>query len=116
MLSMRIRHTVRLLAGLAAIGSPPLFPQSVPTGATDKESNALESIVVTARYRKEDAESVPISLSVVGSSALTATYTNTVSDLATLVPSLNYTSANPRNTAFTIRGLGSSVVAVAQAN
>ena len=33
-----------------------------------------------------------------------------------LVPSLNYSSANPRNTAFTIRGLGSSVVAVSQAN
>ncbi|MBC7521559.1 MAG: TonB-dependent receptor [Sandarakinorhabdus sp.] len=33
-----------------------------------------------------------------------------------LIPSLNYSSANPRNTAFTIRGLGSSVVAVSQAN
>jgi iron complex outermembrane receptor protein len=33
-----------------------------------------------------------------------------------LVPSLNYSSPNPRNTAFTIRGLGSSVVAVSQAN
>jgi iron complex outermembrane receptor protein len=32
------------------------------------------------------------------------------------VPSLAYSSANPRNTAFTIRGLGSSVVAVSQAN
>ena len=32
------------------------------------------------------------------------------------MPSLNYSSANPRNTAFTIRGLGSSVVAVSQSN
>ena len=29
---------------------------------------------------------------------------------------MNYSSANPRNTAFTIRGLGSSVVAVSQSN
>ncbi len=33
-----------------------------------------------------------------------------------LVPTLNYSSPNPRNTAFTIRGLGSSVVAISQAN
>ncbi|HVY63985.1 MAG TPA: TonB-dependent receptor, partial [Gammaproteobacteria bacterium] len=36
--------------------------------------------------------------------------------VAQLVPSMNYVSPNPRNTAFTIRGLGSSVVAVSQAN
>jgi len=33
-----------------------------------------------------------------------------------LVPTLNFSSPNPRNTAFTIRGLGSSVVAISQAN
>src|ERR1700676_3994241 len=98
MLSMRIRLAARLLGGFAALGSVPVSAQSVPAGATDRESNTLETILVTARYRKEDAQSVPISLSVVGSSTLTTTYTNTVSDLASLVPSLNYTSANPRNT------------------
>ena len=36
--------------------------------------------------------------------------------LTLLVPSLNYVSPNPRNTAFTIRGLGSSVLAIAQSN
>ncbi|PMZ42879.1 TonB-dependent receptor plug domain-containing protein, partial [Pseudomonas sp. FW306-02-H05-AA] len=43
-------------------------------------------------------------------------YTVNTNQLSLLVPALNYSSANPRNTAFTIRGLGSSVVAVSQAN
>ena len=36
--------------------------------------------------------------------------------LQLLAPSLNYGSPNPRNTSYTIRGLGSSVVAIAQSN
>ncbi|MFZ4109329.1 MAG: TonB-dependent receptor [Polymorphobacter sp.] len=73
-------------------------------------------IIVTARQRPEDAQDVPASLSVVGMSWLEQSYTLNTRDLTTLVPALNYSSANPRNTAFTIRGLGSSVVAVSQAN
>ena len=57
-----------------------------------------------------------LSMSVVGAATLDSTFTNNLQQLAQLVPSLNYVSPNPRNTAFTIRGLGSSVVAVSQAN
>ena len=81
-----------------------------------EHSGSLEPIVVTARLRQEDAQSVPISLSVVTSGTLDKTSTYNISQLALLVPSLNYVAPNPRNTAFTIRGLGSSVVAIAQAN
>jgi iron complex outermembrane receptor protein len=84
--------------------------------ASDERSTELESVIVTARLRQEDAQSVPISLSVVTSGTLEKTYTNNISELTSLVPSLNYVSPNPRNTAFTIRGLGSSVVAVSQSN
>nr|WP_255326345.1 TonB-dependent receptor [Sphingobium sp. EM0848] len=73
-------------------------------------------IIVTARRRAEDAQTVPVSLSVVERDLLDRTYTVNTNQLSQLVPSLNYSSANPRNTAFTIRGLGSSVVAVSQAN
>jgi iron complex outermembrane receptor protein len=79
-------------------------------------STGVESIVVTARLRAENAQTVPVSLSVVDGNTLTNTFTNNVSQLSLLAPSLNYTSPNPRNTAFTIRGLGSSVVAIAQSN
>ncbi len=74
------------------------------------------AIVVTARLREEDPQTVPAALSVVSGEELTRTYTVNVSQLSQLAPALNYSSANPRNTAFTIRGLGSSVVAVSQAN
>ena len=77
---------------------------------------ALETVTVTARLRSEDAQQVPMALSVVDSALLDATATYNVSQLTQLVPSVNYSSPNPRNTALTIRGLGSSVVAIAQAN
>lgn len=82
----------------------------------DNGSDELPQIIVTARRRAEDAQSVPGAVSVVSGELLDQSYAVNTSLLSQLVPSLNYSSANPRNTAFTIRGLGSSVVAVSQAN
>jgi len=73
-------------------------------------------IIVTARRREENAQDVPTSMSIVGADTLTRTYTVNLNQVTQLVPTLNYSSPNPRNTAFTIRGLGSSVVAISQAN
>ena len=84
--------------------------------ANAQPANGVETVLVTARLREEDAQSVPVSLSVVGGNTLDSTFTNNIQQVSQLVPSLNYTSPNPRNTAFTIRGLGSSVVAIAQSN
>lgn len=100
------------------------LPALLPTGAmaADEDSGNTASaeqrgaILVTARRRAEDAQVVPASLSVVGADALERSYTVNTSQLSQLVPTLNYSSPNPRNTAFTIRGLGSSVVAISQAN
>ena len=76
----------------------------------------VETVVVTARRREEDPQRVPISLSVIPMETLERTRTYNINQLTLLQPSVNYTSPNPRNTALTIRGLGSSVVAIAQAN
>ncbi|WP_242141098.1 TonB-dependent receptor [Sphingomonas sp. TREG-RG-20F-R18-01] len=84
--------------------------------AGEAEQIGVPDITVTARRRVEDAQRIPGSLSVVGGALLDRSYTVNTQQLSQLVPSLNYSSANPRNTAFTIRGLGSSVVAVSQAN
>lgn len=93
---------------------------SLAVPAMAEEAPATEGtsdpIIVTARQRPEDAQDVPAALSVVDARWLEQSYTLNTRDLTTLVPALNYSSANPRNTAFTIRGLGSSVVAVSQAN
>ena len=87
---------------------------SAPAGEADQ--TGVPDITVTARRRAEDAQRIPGSLSVVGGALLDRSYTVNTQQLSQLVPALNYSSANPRNTAFTIRGLGSSVVAVSQAN
>jgi iron complex outermembrane receptor protein len=92
---------------LVAISAGPAF------GASD---DASEPITVTARRRVEDAQAVPIALSVVSGALLDRSYTVNTQQLSQLVPTLSYSSANPRNTAFTIRGLGSNVVAVSQSN
>ena len=102
-------------ATLAALVVSAAFPGAVLAQAP-VEGAAEGAIIVTARLREEDAQAVPAALNVVGADDLTRTYTVNVNQLSQLVPALNYSSANPRNTAFTIRGLGSSVVAVSQAN
>lgn len=107
-------HTILsagLLGSAALVLSAPAMAEEVRL-----ETEADAPIIVTARQRPEDAQDVPAALSVVGTNWLEQSYTLNTRDLTTLVPALNYSSANPRNTAFTIRGLGSSVVAVSQAN
>jgi iron complex outermembrane recepter protein len=105
----------RVAFGLAVLASP-LPAMAAPDGDTGPRDDELDTVFVTARLRAEDAQSVPVSLSVVGAAELDVTLTQSPQQLTQLVPSLNYSSPNPRNTALTIRGLGSSVVAIAQAN
>ena len=102
-----------LLATVAvALGTPAVALADENSAASD----GVPDITVTARRRPEDVEAVPLAVSVIGRDLLDRSYTVNTQQLSLLVPALNYSSANPRNTAFTIRGLGSSVVAVSQAN
>ena len=89
---------------------------AAPQGKTELDSAGGLYVVVTARRRAEDAQEIPGALTVAGGALLDRSYTVNTQELSQLVSSLNYSSANPRNTAFTIRGLGSSVVAVSQSN
>ncbi|MEG3151907.1 TonB-dependent receptor [Sphingomonas sp. ZT3P38] len=100
------------LCGPGTASAAPADEAAAPAG----DAEGLPDITVTARRRVEDAQKIPGSLSVIGGDLLDRSYTVNTAQLSLLVPSLNYSSANPRNTAFTIRGLGSSVVAVSQAN
>ena len=98
-------------------GAPQTPGSRAPTAQPAAVANlAVAEVVVTARLRTENVQKVPGAVSVVGGELLDRSYTVNTQQLSQLVPSLNYSSANPRNTAFTIRGLGSSVVAVSQAN
>jgi iron complex outermembrane recepter protein len=108
------RARYRMLAIPPLLVSLTTLHAAVDNGA-DSEPR-IEIIEVTARLRREDAQRVPLAFTVIGGGTLDATNTINVSQLTQLAPSLNFSSPNPRNTALTIRGLGSSVVAVAQAN
>ena len=105
----RLHTGLAILLGTAASLAP------AATAWAD-EAPSVESVIVTARQRAEDAQSAPVSLSVLSDQALKVTRTDTVSQMTQLVPAMNYSSPNPRNTSLTIRGLGSSVVAIAQSN
>jgi iron complex outermembrane receptor protein len=116
---MHIVKKTSLAAGLlAATAMMPVVARAEesPDAPVAEADDGSLNIIVTARRRAENAQKIPGSLSVVGGALLDKSYTVNTSQLSTLVPSLNYSSANPRNTAFTIRGLGSSVVAVSQSN
>lgn len=107
-------HRLAFLSSVALAMPVAAHAEDAADGA--EISSARDTIIVTARRRAEDVQSVPASLSVVAADTLEKTDTVNTNQLSQLVPTLNYSSPNPRNTAFTIRGLGSSVVAISQAN
>ncbi|GGD99429.1 TonB-dependent receptor [Tsuneonella deserti] len=107
-----------LLAGIAAgaFSSPALSqqtdavtetpqiggtPSSIGTGARDEDA-----IIVTATRRSQQAQDVPIAVSVVGGEHIDSTGSFNVGRLQQLTPTLQFYSSNPRNTAVNIRGIG----------
>jgi iron complex outermembrane recepter protein len=69
-------------------------------------SRLTESVVVTARRVEEVAQEVPIPLSVVDGKLAADTGAFNVNRLKELVPTVQFYSTNPRNSAINIRGLG----------
>ena len=87
-----------------------------PPGRAATDQAVLGEVVVTARRREENLQSVPAAISVVDGDLLDRSYTVNTQQLALLIPSLYYNSANPRNTAYTVRGLGSNTLSISAAN
>ena len=73
------------------------------------DGGELESVIVTARRRSEEAQDVPIALTVVGGDTLEAKGAYNIVQLVQLAPSLYLGSFNPRNTTINIRGLGNNL-------
>lgn len=80
------------------------------------DPTVLDSVIVTARRRAEDLQTIPAAVSAINGDLLDSSYTVNTQQLSQLVPSLYYNSANPRNTAYTIRGLGSNTLSISAAN
>lgn len=104
---MSIR-TYLLAAAAAPALSPFAFAQDVGSGALDQSESELrrETITVTARRVTEDLQDVPIPVSVLGGDFIAETGAFNVGKLRELVPTLQFYTTNPRNTAINIRGLG----------
>jgi iron complex outermembrane receptor protein len=69
-------------------------------------AHVSEGVVVTARRVEETAQEVPIPLSVVGRSLVENAGAFNVNRLKELIPTVQFYSTNPRNSAINIRGLG----------
>jgi iron complex outermembrane receptor protein len=110
------RATGTLLALIACIAPAALWALSATTGLAASPPVALAEVTVTARRRAEDLQAVPAALSVIDAGRLEASGTVNLQQLSLLVPALYYNSANPRNTAYTIRGLGSNTLSISAAN
>jgi iron complex outermembrane receptor protein len=81
----------------------------VAVPALGADTKGVEEVVVTARHRAEKAQTVPIGLTSVSSSKLKANAISSVTNLQFVVPTLQVTEFNPRNTSFNIRGVGNNV-------
>ena len=119
--SNHIQYSISL-AALALMAAPAFAQGKVAPAATDtvqagpntedqeaapKPLAGGDRVVVTARRVEEDVQDVPIAVAVLSSDFLSDTGSSNAGRLKELVPSLQFYSTNPRNSAINIRGLGS---------
>jgi iron complex outermembrane receptor protein len=71
-------------------------------------ASSLEEIVVTARRRIEEAQEIPIPISVISGKEAENSLAFNVNRIKELLPSVQLYSSNARNTTLNIRGLGST--------
>src|SRR5258707_7706502 len=114
----KFRTLLLAASAAAALTSSALAQAATPAPSPDATTQspvdlapfvvAVEQVLVTARRRDENAQEVPVALSVIGIQQIEATGSYNVAQLTQLTPSVQFFSSNPRNTAITIRGLGTS--------
>ncbi|MEO8465001.1 MAG: TonB-dependent receptor [Gammaproteobacteria bacterium] len=108
---------MRLYCALAsATACLVVLPLTAQDSADSRAKKGLEQIIVTARHREENLQSIPLAASVIDGDTLDRSHTVNTQQITQFVPSLYYNSANPRNTAYTLRGLGSNTLSISAAN
>ncbi len=97
-----------LLAGVSIL--PVLLSAGVAQAqeATATKSAGVEEVVITARHRDENVQNIAAAVSVLGGELLTKTNTTTITQLTEMIPSVQFSSYNPRNSQINIRGFGSA--------
>lgn len=84
---------------------------SAPAFAQEAEGDIQPGdIVVTAQKRTERLQDIPLAVTAVSADALAARQINDTNSLVTAIPSLSFQQgANPTNTSFRIRGVGTAL-------
>ncbi|WP_308238040.1 TonB-dependent receptor [Phenylobacterium sp. J426] len=99
---LRSASALALVAGLAAA------PASAQEAASAMDAS-VDEVIVTAQKRSERAQDVPISMAVLGASALEKANVTNVQDLQRVAPSFYVSRASQAaNTRISIRGIGSA--------
>jgi iron complex outermembrane receptor protein len=80
--------------------------QPAAVDVTLTPSRFTEGVIVTARRVEEAAQEVPIPVSVVSGDLVARTGAFNVNRLKEMIPTVQFYSTNPRNSAINIRGLG----------
>lgn len=103
--------SLALLAGVSSLAlAAPVFAADAPA-ADDAAAgdSAITDVYITARRKSENLQKVPIAVSAISGEQLESAGIYNVETLQKVQPSLQFISSNPRNTATTIRGLGSGI-------
>lgn len=91
-----------IAAGVLA-ASPAAAQAAADTSAS---AGTIETVVVTARKKSEDLQSVPLSITALTAEQLTATSSTSIADIANLTPGLTFNGAGAQaNESPVIRGL-----------
>nr|AGU10875.1 TonB dependent receptor [uncultured organism] len=119
-MSRRFAAAVYLSASIVALASaaqsasaqtaaPAQGPGDIAEQA-DPAQEVTNDIVVTAQRRSERLQDVPLAVTAITSGALAQRQINDTNSLVLAVPSLSYQQgANPTNTSFRIRGVGTAL-------
>jgi iron complex outermembrane receptor protein len=99
-----------LSLALAVLAPCAALAQTAPAAAPAADGPAPGDIVVTAQKRSERLQDVPLAVTAVGGDMLAKRQINDTSSLVAAVPSLTFQQgANPTNTVFRIRGIGTAL-------
>ncbi|PWR17796.1 TonB-dependent receptor [Zavarzinia compransoris] len=102
---------VAVLGTTALTGIAAAQQQQDGAAAADETGLAatVDDVVVTARKREEQAQDVPLPLTVISGKKLEEERVTNIRDLTQQLPNISFSVLNPRNTSFAIRGLGSGI-------
>ena len=108
--------------GIPATPTGPAAPLSLQASEAGKELEAApqasaaqpqlrtsDEVTVTARRVEEEAQDVPIPISVLGADIVEKSGDFNVNRLKELLPTVQFYSTNPRNSAINIRGTGCTI-------